>query len=493
MTNDHDQDDRTAAESYAAARPAPTIPGHWLFGHARALREHLPEFFADAALAGGGLARGRIGWRRFVTIADPEAIREILVSKSRFFRRSWEHRDLAAVFGKGLVSIEGEEWRAQRQLLQPAFTASRIRRIGPASERTAVALCTRWDAFARDGRPIPVVEEVQTATLATICDALLSVDLRAAEAGSLAHDFAAAVRGALAILGGRHGSACPMPHFIPTPTNRSLRRTSDTLDRFLESHLRPRFEHTAPPRDDIVQSMIDAMDAAHAKSADAPDAQRPHAHAHARAQASTFGWPEALAETKTLFLAGFETTATLLVWALHHLSHHPDAARRWHEECDAVAAGRGDAPTFGYDDLERLPFLHAVLQESLRLSPPIFVIPRLATCDIGIRGVRIRRGDEIFVSVLGAHRNPAVWTDPTRFDPDRFAPGATYDKHAFLPFGLGGHFCIGAAVAMAEATLLLATIGARYRLVPTVPHAIATSGRVTFVPKDEIALRLERR
>lgn len=496
MTNDHDEADRAAAESFAAARPASPIPGHWLLGQALPMRAHPPEFLARAALDGGGIARGRLGWLRFVTVADPEAIREILVSKSRHFPRGWEHRDLATMLGKGLISIEGEEWRMQRHLLQPAFAAARIRRIGPASERTAAAIRARWDRIARSGTPIRLVDEVQTATLETICDALLSVDLRDASAGALAHDFAAAVRGALGVFGVRHRSACPMPQFVPTPMNRRLHRTSDTLDRFLEPHLRLRFDHTVPARDDIVQSMIDAMDAARDGDAAAPHAG-PHAdhRMRGRTHASTpaFGWPEALAETKTLFIAGFETTATVLVWAMHHLSHHPEAARRWHEECDAVAAGRGDLAEFTFDDLERLPFIHAVLQESLRLSPPVFAIPRVAASDIGVRGIRIHRGDKVYVSVLGAHRNPAIWPDPMRFDPDRFAPGATYDKHAFLPFGLGGHFCIGASVAMAEASLLLAAIGARYRLVPTVPHEIETSGRVTFVPQDEIEMRLELR
>ena len=486
MTNDPAQDLLDAKQSYDAARPAPSIKGGGLFGPGPEFHDHSPEFIANAALENGGIARGRILLRRFVTVSDPEAIREILVSKARHFARGWEHRDMGAILGMGLVALDGEAWRAQRHLLQPAFTAARTRRIAPASARSARSLVERWDTFAREGKPVRILAEAQTATLETICDALLSVDLRNAEGEAIARDFSKALRSALATVGDRHRSACPMPLFLPTRGNRRLREMGDQIDRFIEGHLRPRFEHAAPARDDIVQSMIDAIEAAAARS-------------EAAHTPPPFGWPEALAETKTLFIAGFETTATLLAWALHHLSHHPKIAERWHAECDALAsasAGAGsdaERDELHFEALDRLPFIRSVLDETLRLSPPFYAIPRVALRDVGVRGVRIRKGDDIFISVLGAHRNPAAWPDPMRFDPDRFAPGAHFDKHAYLPFGLGGHFCIGASIALAEATLLLAAIGARFRLVPLVPHDVPTLGRVTFVPEREIELRLERR
>ncbi|MCX6951027.1 MAG: cytochrome P450, partial [Verrucomicrobia bacterium] len=240
------------------------------------------------------------------------------------------------------------------------------------------------------------------------------------------------------------------------------------LDEFVSGHLQPRLAPGAAPRDDIAQALLDARD---------PET------------GEALPWQSLLDETKTLFGAGFETTSTALTWTLHRLSQHPGVAAAWHAEIDRVLGGR--APT--WEDLPQLELTERIFHETMRLYPPVYNLGRVCQEDDVLGGCRIRRGETLLLSVYGAHRTPEFWADPERFDPERFGPGRVVAKHAFLPFALGKHLCIGAAFALAEAVLVLARIGQRYRLAPTVGPDVPARAQVTLIPATEIPVRVEAR
>jgi len=427
------------------------------------MRDRPHSFPAESAAAHGGIVGFRILHRRLVALSHPDYIRHVLVSAHDRYERSFHYRTSQQVVGKGLITTDGAFWRARRRQLQPSFHSENIRRSEPAVHAGIEEMFGRWEQRRRAGEPVPIVAEMQTFALTVICRALLSVSIENEEA----QRFAQAVRESLYLVRRRNTSMCPVPHWVPDRTNRALRSTRSVLDDFVTTHLKPRLEGgTSQP--DIAQALIDARDLE-------TDAALP--------------WNSILDETKTLFAAGFETTATSLAWALHELSQSPAVARRWHAETDQVLGGR--SPT--WDDLPRLTYTDQIVQESLRLHPPVYSLGRVSLNDDVVGGWIVPRGTTLLLSVYGAQRDPRYWRDPLQFEPDRFRPGADWPRHAFLPFALGKHTCIGNALAVAEATLALAMIGQRYRLMPTVDRDVPVRAQVTLVPAKEIPVRIEKR
>lgn len=442
----------------------PTVRGHWLLGSARELQAAPHRFVAETGANHGGLARFRVFHRRMIAVTHPDHLRQILVTRHERYERSYHYHTSRAIVGLGLITTDGPYWKQRRRQIQPAFRPDQIERVLPAACRAADEMFARWEPARLAGEPIGVVEEMQTFTLTVMCRALLSEGIDSEDARA----FGSALRESLYLVRRKNNSACPFAQWIPTPTNRALTATRKVFDTFITARLRPRWTPDAPPRDDMLQSLLQARD---------PET------------GAALPWQSLLDETKTLFAAGFETTATALAWTLHCLSHHPEVAAEWHQEVDRVLAGRPPV----WNDLQHLTYTAQIVHETLRLYPPVYTMGRVCVEDDTLGGCRIRRGETLLLSIYGAHRMPGFWPEPGRFDPNRFAPGQSWTKHAFLPFALGKHQCVGNTFALAEITILLALIGQRYRLAPTVPFDIPARAQVTLVPACEIPIRLEPR
>jgi cytochrome P450 len=447
-----------------AWRDMPAADGHWLLGSAREMRVHPHRFPAELALRHGGIARFRILHRGFIAVSHPDLIREVLVTRHERYERSFHYRNTELAAGRGLIATDGPHWRLRRRQVQPAFRPEHLRRIVPAVQTATAEMLARWEHNRLAGAAVPVVAEMQMLTLTVMCRALLS----AAIAPEQARELGRMVRESLQLVRRKNTSLCPVPHWVPSPTHRALKRRRDQLDKFLAGHLEPRRLAGAEPRADIAQALLDARD---------PET------------GEALSWEALLDEGKTLFAAGFETTATALAWTLHLLSQHPAIAAAWHAELDRVLGER--APQ--WEDIARLELTGRIFSESMRLYPPVYNLGRVCREEDVLGGFRIRRGETLLLSVFGAHRTPEYWPQPEQFDPDRFAPGREPAKHAFLPFALGKHLCVGAEFARVEAVLVLAAIGRRYRLVPVVDGQVPASPQITLVPAQEIPLRLEPR
>lgn len=447
-----------------AARTMPVAPGHWLLGNAREMREAPHLFAARAGLRHGGIARFRILHRGMIAVSHPDLIREVLVTRHEKYERSFHYRTTQQTIGRGLITTDGAYWKMRRRQIQPAFRTEHLKRIVPAVHQATDEMFARWETRRAAGEPVPLGDEMQTLTLTVMCRALLSVGIDS----EAARRFGTAVRESMYLVRKKNTSLCPVPHWIPSPLNNGLRQRRDVLDEFVGGHLRPRLAGGTEPRDDIAQALLDARD---------PET------------GEALPWQSLLDETKTLFGAGFETTSTALTWTLHRLSQHPEVAAAWHGEVDRVLGGRAPA----WDDLPQLEVTERIFSETMRLYPPVYNMGRVCREDDVLGGCRIRAGETLLLSIYGAHRTPEFWTDPERFDPERFAAGRVVAKHAFMPFALGKHLCIGAAFATAEAVLVLARIAQRYRLGPTLGLDVPARAQVTLIPASEIPVRVEAR
>jgi cytochrome P450 len=196
-------------------------------------------------------------------------------------------------------------------------------------------------------------------------------------------------------------------------------------------------------------------------------------------------------EILTIFAAGHETTATALSWIWYLLAQHPEAEARLHEELDSVLGGR--PPSFA--DLARLTWTRMIIEEAMRLYPPVHTIARTALGEDRIGGVRVPAGAIMSINIYVTHRNPKLWPQPERFDPTRFAPAEVAQRHrfAYLPFGGGPRICIGNGFAIAEAQVIIATIAQRYRVRLAPGHIVQPVGLVTLRAKSGIWVTLEPR
>jgi len=352
-------------------------------------------------------------------LSHPDHVRHVLVDRSANFTKGIGIERVAILLGNGLMTSEGETWRAQRRMVQPSFHRNVIATWMPHLHAANAALATKWTRAAAEGAAVNVTQDMSEVTLDVVLRALFGADLpRLAE--------------------GRDGNPFAM---LTDDTARNLafaykfRQLGALIMSEVERRRRDGVRH-----DDIVSLLIDARDRRTGK----PMADR-----------------QLQDEILTLIIAGHETTASSLNWFWYLLSQAPGAASRIHAEVDAGALA---AP--GYGDLDQLPFTRAAIDETLRLYPPGWLLTRRAIAADTVGGITLPAGADVLISPYLVHRHPAHWDDPERFDPGRFAgsEGKRRNRFVYLPFGLGARACIGEHLALVEMHTHVATLARRFDL-----------------------------
>jgi cytochrome P450 len=433
--------------------------GHPLWGHLPAIIADGPGFMVDCARGYGDIVPLRLINVRALLLNNPDHIEEALVARHDALAKPPIFRRNRSVFGRGLFTSEGEQWRRQRRLAQPAFTRSALTAYAPVMVAAARRALSSW----REGVTYDIHREMINVTLATVGESLFGVGVY-----EELDRISVAVAQLIAASAERLNTYFAIPEWVPTPANRRVRRGSRELAGVVQRILAARLAEGSD-RDDLLGRYL-------------------------RARATEGGWlsDDLLRdELITFLLAGHESVALTLTWAWYLLARHPTAEAAFHAELEEVLNGREP----GAGDLPRLRYTEAVIQESLRLYPPIWLFARVATRTTTIGGYRVPRGRRIVVSPWALQRDPRFFADPERFDPDRWLTDRPPrpPKYAFPPFGGGPRSCVGAGFAMMEGVLLLATIGQRVRFLPVPDHPVTLQPAVTLRPRNGIKATLERR
>lgn len=366
--------------------------------------------------------------------------------------------------GNGLLASEGDLWLRQRRLMQPGFHRKRLAVFADTMVALANDTADRWESAARDGQTLNAASEMMRLTLQIVGRTLFTMDIR-----DEANVIGKALYVALDHANRRSTRPLAIPEHIPTPRNRRYNAAVHAIDSTVQGLIDQR-RRTNTSADDLLSMLLDARD---------------------EQTGEGMSDEQIRDEVRTLILAGHETTANVLSWAWYVLSSHPAIERNLHDELDGVLGGR--APTL--DDLPRLPYTHMVIDETLRVYPPVWAMVRQSAGRDEIRGYRIEPNVVIGLSQYLTHRHPAFWDDPDRFDPERFTPDkvATRHKFAYFPFGGGPRLCIGNNFALMEAQLLLATLAQRFRLRVTNDRPIEMELVSVMRPKGGVPVRLEAR
>jgi len=391
-------------------------------------------------------------------VSDPAGIKRILLDNvTNYPKTALDIRILSTAFGDGLLTSDGDKWRAHRRLMSHSFDYRSIASYTPVITDAAKERLEGWDAMDENAE-IDIAREMTTLTLEVISRTMFSAD-----SDALGSHLDETIGKGMAELS--FGLQHIAPWIGPFLLNRKLARIRanfEAVDAAMQNLIHSREKRAGAAPRDLLDRLIAATDGE---------------------TGSRMTDEEVRDEVIITFVAGH-------VWYL--LSLHPEQEAKLHAELDAVLGGR--EPTC--DDLEKLSFTRMVIEEAMRLYPPAPALTgRVAREPDEICGRPIRKGAEIAILPWVLHRHRTLWDDPDCFDPERFSRqrSATRPRFAYLPFGGGPRICIGAQLALIEVSLLVATIAQRYRLKLVPRQDIVLLHRVTLRPRGGIRMQLERR
>jgi cytochrome P450 len=402
--------------------------------------------------------------RQVCVLNAPDSVKAALVTHSAIFERkgAMMRRALEPLLGDGLFISDGETWQRRRPLVADIVHKLHLPLFGPAMTDGAENLLARWTAHSH-GEELDLLDAMAALTAGIIARAVFGAQLAPAALAEIVGGFACYQE---------RVDSFNLPFFLGDPNGRSLfgnrrllsaaDRVRRVVDEVIAAHLRGEGDASS-----IIAMLLRHMGTATPTSPDLEGLRN---------------------EAATIFMAGHETTATTLTWALYLLAKAPWVAADLRDEVDSVLGGRPAT----LDDLVRLPLTRAVLEETLRLYPPVPILPRQAREKLRIGDLEIEQDALVLVCPWLLHRSPDLWQDPTAFRPQRFLYGRP-TPYTYIPFSLGPRICAGLNFGLAEAIICLATIvgGARVELRPG--FRATPVSRLSLRPRDPIMVQVQRR
>ena len=435
--------------------PKPHFPiGNFPLAHANPLAT-----FEKWTREFGDIFYYRAGWLSVYFLNHPDFVEEVLVNQYQNFRKDRVVRNTRWIFGDGLLTNEGQPWLRQRRIIQPAFHRKHISGYANTMTSYAVKFMQGW----QNGDTRDIHQDMMRLTLKVVAKLLFDLEVDE-ESEKIAHSLNTLVgQGA----GGRMIFP-PFLRYLPVRAMNQVRRAARQLDTIAYRIIHER-RTNGNMNGDLLSLLMQAHDEDGSRMTD----------------------KQLRDEAVTFLLAGHETTALSLSWALYLISLNPEVEKKLQEELRQVLGGR--APESA--DMPRLSYTERVIKEAMRLYPPGWAVARtvLKNCEIG--GYQLRRGDNVVISQWCMHRDQRFFNDPLKFDPDRWSPerAQSVPKYAYFPFGAGPRGCVGQSFAMMEAILLLATIAQQFQFSVVPDHPVVPMPSVTLRPKHGIRMVLHRR
>ena len=401
----------------------------------------------------------RAAWLHVYFLNRPDLIDYVLVRNPQNFLKDRVVQNSRWFLGNGLLTAEGDAWKRQRRLTQPAFSRNRISACTRCMTESAEQMLASWTT----GTVVDIHKEMMRLTLSVVVRALFG--LETVETGKISQSLNTIM---LNSVGGRL-LLPPFFRYMPLRGMRDVRRAVDAMNAAVYEMIRQHRIGDKHNSGDLLSLLMHARDEDGSKMTD----------------------EQLRDEVMTFLLAGHETTALALSWALYLLSQNVGAEEELYEEVDRALAGR--LPNIS--DLPALTFVDNVIKETMRLYPPAWSVARTAIADFELDGYRIPAGANIVMSQWIMHRDPRFFPEPEQFDPNRWSTSACQNlpRFAYFPFGGGPRQCIGASFATTEAVLILTTIARRYQLMSVEKTPVLPVPSLTLRPKDPIRMRIEAR
>jgi cytochrome P450 len=427
----------------------------------------MPEFnrdmlgFIERVRDYGDVVRMRFFYLTVHFLYNPDHIEYVLSTNAKNFIKSRSLRTpfFRRLVGNGLLTSEGEEWKRQRRLAQPAFHRQRISAYGDVMVEYTERMIADWTGNEiRD-----IHRDMMRLTLEIVVKTLFDADI-SGDADKVGRVLSTMVKP----FASQATLKWIADNRLPTPTHRRFNAAAREIDEIVYRLIAER-RASGYDRGDLLSMLVAARDEDGSQMSDR----------------------QLRDEVMTLFLAGHETTALTLSWAWYLLAQNPEVEKNFHAELDQVLGGR--PPTVA--DMPRLQYAEKIAKESMRLYPPAYGVGREAVEDFELGGYRVRAGSQLFMFQWAMQRDPRYFNEPSRFYPERWTEDFTsgLPKYAYFPFGGGPRVCIGNYFALMEVVLLLATIGQRFRFSLLPEHPVSLMPAMSLRPADGIKVNVQKR
>jgi cytochrome P450 len=427
--------------------PPPSPPSLPVLGHAPRFARDPFGFVSDAVESVGDRFVMDLCGRQIYVLANPSDIETALLDRESFAKLD----DFRIAFGDALLSVEGTQWQRQRHAMEEFFSPRRIGESADTIRQVTERRVGGWDP----DQPVELDREMRQLALRNLFEAVLGQSLSDDEFD----DLAAAAN---ALNGWFEPSSWALPQWVPTPARRRFRQGSAELRDWARSLL----SQTAPSTDEGLLSTLVAL-------RDDPTTE--------------FDQAEVLDQVVGMLFAGHETTALAMTYAIHQLGRNPEIQREVATEIDSTV---GSEPSLRA--LQGIDVLDAVVDETLRLFPPIHGIPRVTTTAVSLGEHTIPAESEVLLAVWNLHRDERFYDDPETFDPERWAETTPREKgYQYVPFGAGPRICIGRHFARLEMKMALVSVLRRYRV--RAPEPVTVSPQMTSQPSGPVHVELARR
>jgi len=454
----------TATAPVATKRLAPGPRGNFVTGNLAAFKEDPIKMIMDLQRDYGDVSRQRLGPYLMHVVTGPDAVRHVLQGNYKNYSRGKFYENFKLFFGDGLLTTDGEYWLRHRRMAQPLFHRKVVDGCTDSATVAIGAMLDRWDRGLEGGEPVELVAEMMQVSLSILGRVVFNMDF-----SGYADVISPSVLVGLQTMMPQGNVNDFIPRWAPTPYNRrlsrALRSLRDVMHKVIAEH-----EVGGDGTIDLITLLQSAKDE---ETGRALTDQELHD------------------EVMTIFMAGHETTGNGMAWTLYAVAEHPEVRERLEAEVDEVLGGR--PPTL--EDLARLTYTKMVVDESLRVYPPIWGFTRDPIVDDEIDGYYIPADSTIFLAPYATHRHPSVWENPEAFDPERFAPGKadSVPPFAYFPFGAGSRKCIGFHLALLQMQLATAMVSQRYRVQMVPGHPVEYGRMVALRPAHGIRVTLHPR
>lgn len=463
----------TTLARHAAPRadeaPGPTGGASaWL--NLQRFRRDAPTYFLQLRREYGDTVKLPLGFFTVHLPFAPADVSHVLQAANGNYVRGKGYDFFRIFMGSGLLTLDGAEWRARRRIVNPLFHRRAIEGMVDQMAGATGRVLDRWSgSLAAAGGPVllDVVPEAMHITLDALGAIMFDADLEPDHP-----QIGPAMDVAIRAMVFRGEPQQLLPPWTPVGQQRRIRTARAALHEIVGEIVRDHRDGSHRDRPDLVSLLLGSQD---------------------EGSPSPLSDDDVRDELMTIFMAGHETSGSGIAWSLMEIASHPDVQARLHDEVDQILNGR--RPTL--DDLPRLTYVRQVVDETLRLHPPIWVFPRDAVDDDVVGGYRVPAGDSVFLCPYVTHRHPDLWAAPATFDPDRFGPGweqaSPLHRFAYFPFGGGQRKCIGSEMALQQSCLAVAMVAQRFRLSPGPQLRVDLGTLVSLRPLEGLQLQVSCR
>jgi cytochrome P450 len=438
---------------------------HWLFGSGYTLRENAHEVIPGLVKKYGDIFSLSLPFTKLAVAASPEHARYVLLDNNKNYRKSLAYDMIKLLLGNGLLTSEGDFWKKQRRLIQPAFHRKKLEELTAMMVERTTQGVDEMEKLRQKGEPVDISQYMTHLTLDIISKAIFSSGIEG-KSELIANKITELNLMATEKL----NQPIRLPAGFPTPSNFKEQKAIKVLDGVIYEIINQR-KKEGVSKSDLLSMLLDARDE---ETGDAMDNK------------------QLRDEVMTIFIAGNETTANAMAWTLYLLSQHPDKEAKMVQEINEKL---DNGTVLDFAGISSFQYVKQVIEESLRIYPPAWMVGRRNYEEDEIGGYRIAKNTNVLVPIYYLHRSEKYWTEPLRFMPERFAPETRnqIDRYVYMPFGGGPRFCIGNNFALLEMQIILILLYRKFSFTLKPGFVVEPEPLITMRPKYGMVMNVVKR